>query len=76
MTLDEIKDQNENRISVEKMSFTTMDEGTIFHLELMSDNPDLPIKIRSEAGGEISIPNRDIPQLIKALAMMCNENYA
>ena len=76
MTLDEIKDQKENGISVEKLSFTTLDEGAIFNLELITDNPDLPIKITSDSGSEILIPNRDIPQFIHALAMMCNENYA
>jgi len=76
MTLDEIKMTDEDGISVEKLRFTTLDEGATFHLELISDNPDLPIKITSPLDGEISIPNRDIPQFIKALAMMCNENYA
>lgn len=61
--------------TVEKASVQTVDGDPLCDMELKTNDPDLPVVITGTDGQKLSVPNRDIPQFVKVLAAMCDENY-
>lgn len=61
--------------TIEKASVQTVDGDPLCNIELCANKPDLPVAVTATNGARFEIPNRDIPQFVKALAMMCDENY-
>lgn len=64
----------DNHYTVDKLSIQTVDGDALAEAELRTDDPDLPILI-TQGKSVIKIPNRDIPQFVRAISAMCDENY-
>lgn len=64
----------ECKFSIEKVEIQTVDGDVLSSASMDTGDPDLPIVITQD-GVSIKIPNRDIPQFVTAIAMMCDENY-
>jgi hypothetical protein len=73
-TIKEKCPDTENYYSVEKVSIQTLDHSPLCVAELQTDQPSLPIHIR-QGPHTIKIDNCDIPQFVRAIASMCDENY-
>jgi hypothetical protein len=77
MTLAEIENAMQsadakNKITVFKATVTDWNGCEIAKMTIDVSDSDLPVVIR-QRDGFIRIANRDIPQFIAALAMMCKE---
>jgi len=65
----------DGHFTIEKASIqTALDRDLLCNLVLDVSHQDLPILI-TQGKAVVKIPNRDIPQFIKALALMCDEAY-
>ena len=79
MTLAEIEKsmqsaEAQGKITPSSLTVTDWNGADIAKMTIDVSDPDLPILIKQDAA-TIRVANRDIPQLITALAMMCKEEW-
>ena len=76
MKLEDIEKQiGADVIRADMLHIMDADGAEMVRLELDGTHPDCPVNIIKDGDLCLSVANRDIPQLVKGLAMLCNEDY-
>lgn len=76
MELTEIeKHLGEDAILIGSVFVWSTDGGEICKLHSDGSHPDVPVVVSVMDKEVLRVANRDVPRLIKALSMLCNEDY-